>query len=272
MHLPNERWIELGRGSDADIVGRLALGLRLGAGYTRSRWRRVAALLSRCAIVTEHRGEPNYPPGTRYHWTLVWDRPATDATATCYARQARLASALAEFAAEEPPAFGVDLTVVVDDERYVLVVGPDRRWFSVDLLSDYRTRADAAPAEGLRYRERLVVGSKVRASVAMMGGVKPGAVGIVYEVYDRSGREGESEGYGIIFGSGDYDGFSPDDIDNFVELTGEVAEAYRSYHFANVGRLARDFGDPSAFFLAADAPLQHVLRNSADLDGSRYSW
>ena len=37
------------------------------------------------------------------------------------------------------------------------------------------------------------------------------------------------------------DGFSPDDVDRFLELTGKVCPEVAGYRFANVTQLARDF-------------------------------
>jgi len=61
--------------------------------------------------------------------------------------------------------------------------------------------------------------------------------GICYEVYELAGRPGWS----FIFESGRYDGFSPEDVDTFLEVTGEVCQEVADYSFTNVGQLCRDF-------------------------------
>ena len=64
-----------------------------------------------------------------------------------------------------------------------------------------------------------------------------GEVGVCYEVYQLAGRTG----YSFIFESGRYDGFSPGDIQMFLDLTGRVCEAVADYRFRNVTQLMRDF-------------------------------
>ena len=64
-----------------------------------------------------------------------------------------------------------------------------------------------------------------------------GEVGVCYELYTL----GDRPGYGFIFERGGYDGFSPRDVETFLELTGVVLPSIASYEFENVGRLKRDF-------------------------------
>ncbi len=64
-----------------------------------------------------------------------------------------------------------------------------------------------------------------------------GEIGVCYEVYELEGRPG----YSFIFETGRHDGFSPDDVALFLDVTGRVCEAVAGYAFENVGKLARDF-------------------------------
>lgn len=64
-----------------------------------------------------------------------------------------------------------------------------------------------------------------------------GERGVCYEVYDLGGRPGRS----FIFESGRYDGFSPDDVDTFLEVTDTVCSETANYRFTNVWRLCQDF-------------------------------
>ena len=41
--------------------------------------------------------------------------------------------------------------------------------------------------------------------------------------------------------SGRYDGFSPADVNTFLEVTGTVCQAVANYPFTNVWRLCQDF-------------------------------
>ena len=61
--------------------------------------------------------------------------------------------------------------------------------------------------------------------------------GVCYEVYQLGGRPG----YSILFESGRYDGFSPQDVELMLEATGQVCREVADYSFTNVTRLARDF-------------------------------
>ena len=67
----------------------------------------------------------------------------------------------------------------------------------------------------------------------------PGERGVVYEAYGLAGRLGCS----IVFESGRHDGFSPCEVDFFLDVTGEVCEALAGYRFANAHRLYVDFGN-----------------------------
>lgn len=64
-----------------------------------------------------------------------------------------------------------------------------------------------------------------------------GEIGVCYEVYELSGRPG----YSFIFENGGYDGFSPDDVEQFLEVTNEVISSIADYEFKNVTSLVRDY-------------------------------
>jgi hypothetical protein len=77
-----------------------------------------------------------------------------------------------------------------------------------------------------------------------------GERGVCYEVYKLGGRPG----YSIIFQAGGYDGFSPDDVEIFLDVTGRVCPAVADYRFSNVNRLASDFEEGP--FAAAFPPMK----------------
>ena len=58
--------------------------------------------------------------------------------------------------------------------------------------------------------------------------------GICYNVYNLSNRPG----YSVIFENGEYDGFSPDECNRFLE---EVMDTPFTYNFTNVMKLSRDY-------------------------------
>jgi len=60
---------------------------------------------------------------------------------------------------------------------------------------------------------------------------------VCYEVYTLGGRPG----YSFIFEKGRYDGFSPEDVDMFLNVTDSVCEKVADYQFTNVTRWLRDF-------------------------------
>jgi hypothetical protein len=64
-----------------------------------------------------------------------------------------------------------------------------------------------------------------------------GERGVCYEVYQLGGRQG----YGIIFEGGRHDGFSPEDVAMFLDVTDQVCPAVTGYQFTNVSRLLDDF-------------------------------
>jgi hypothetical protein len=95
----------------------------------------------------------------------------------------------------------------------------------------------------------IEVGSQVIAKRAS-GVNTAGERGVCYEVYQLGGRPG----YSIIFERGGYDGFSPDDVEMFLTVTGQHCPAVADYHFSNVLRLQRDFEEGR--FAAAFPPVK----------------
>ncbi len=65
---------------------------------------------------------------------------------------------------------------------------------------------------------------------------EPGTIGVCYEEYNL----GEPGAGSVIFPNGQYDGFSPDDQELFLEEVGFNAEI-SNYNFTNVMQLSRDF-------------------------------
>ena len=60
--------------------------------------------------------------------------------------------------------------------------------------------------------------------------------GVCYEVYELEDRAG----YSFIFEKGGYDGFSPEDVETYLHVTGEQSAALARYQFKNEGRLSAD--------------------------------
>jgi hypothetical protein len=82
----------------------------------------------------------------------------------------------------------------------------------------------------------LQVGSQVIAK-RVTAVCDTGERGVCYETYELDGRPGWS----FIFESGRYDGFSPDEVATFLEVTGAVCQDVADYDFKNVWRLCQDF-------------------------------
>ena len=70
------------------------------------------------------------------------------------------------------------------------------------------------------------------------GVCRAGERGVCYEVYDRGDG---TVGHGVLFERGGYDGFSPEDVELFLELTGIVVAQLEDYQFEHVGGLLRDY-------------------------------
>ena len=64
-----------------------------------------------------------------------------------------------------------------------------------------------------------------------------GEVGVCYELYGTP----DQLGYGFIFERGGYDGFSAEEVDTFLDVTGVVLLSIASYAFESVGQLKQDF-------------------------------
>ena len=83
----------------------------------------------------------------------------------------------------------------------------------------------------------MVVGTTVKLKVSCLGN-NAGALGVCYSKDNDLGRPS----YGVIFENGNYDGFSPEEVRDFLEETG-FAMSVRDYQFTNVMKLSRDFDD-----------------------------
>lgn len=79
-----------------------------------------------------------------------------------------------------------------------------------------------------------------------------GERGVVYEAYEL----GKPPGWSVIFQNGRHDGFSPSNVDFFLDVIEEVCEDLTSYKFENVLRLVDDFGR-GAFAPPALGPEGH---------------
>src|SRR5438093_1246992 len=91
-----------------------------------------------------------------------------------------------------------------------------------------------------------------------------GECGVCYEIYELGGRPG----YSFIFEHGRCDGFSPEAVAMFREVTPMVCHTVVDYQFRNVTRLLRDFAhgrcaeafpsqeQPGQTFAALDMALQ----------------
>ena len=79
----------------------------------------------------------------------------------------------------------------------------------------------------------IKVGTTCKVKSAMLN-TMPGTKGVCYDV----SSVGDRPSYGFIFEDGFYDGFSPDDLELFLELCGE---ADLEYEFRNVMLLSSDF-------------------------------
>ena len=60
---------------------------------------------------------------------------------------------------------------------------------------------------------------------------------VCYDVYDLEGRPG----YAFIFERGGFDGFSPRDVETFLEPLNVLVPSVAGYSFANVSRLVQDY-------------------------------
>lgn len=82
-----------------------------------------------------------------------------------------------------------------------------------------------------------MIGQIVKLKVALLGNPK-GTIGICYDHYTLGNRDGKS----YIFQNGEYDGFSPDEQEEFLEVIGQSSE-HSNYNFTNVMQLTRHFNN-----------------------------
>lgn len=85
-------------------------------------------------------------------------------------------------------------------------------------------------------QSKLQVGSLVTAK-RTTGICDAGERGVCYECYTFGNRPGWS----IIFESGRYDGFSPEEVDMMLTINNGVCPDINSYEFKNVLNLMDDF-------------------------------
>jgi hypothetical protein len=81
----------------------------------------------------------------------------------------------------------------------------------------------------------LKVGDIVKLKCDCLGNAE-GDQGVVFEVYHLD----ENPGVQVIFENGEYDGFSSDDQQKFLERSGHEREL-AGYKFKNVMQLSRDY-------------------------------
>ena len=81
----------------------------------------------------------------------------------------------------------------------------------------------------------MQVGTVVTLKVHCLGN-RAGSLGVCYEKYVIGGLEGHS----FIFQNGDYDGFSPDEVVELLDVVGMIYSC-AGYQFKNVIQLSRDF-------------------------------
>jgi len=84
--------------------------------------------------------------------------------------------------------------------------------------------------------------------------------GVCYEVYELEDRAG----YSFIFEKGGYDGFSPEDVETFLHVTGEQSAALADYQFKNEGRLSADHA-AGVFQPAFDLASPHAVASQGEL-------
>lgn len=87
----------------------------------------------------------------------------------------------------------------------------------------------------------LQVGSLVIAR-RTTGVCDAGERGVCYEAYTLpDGKGGRRPGWSFLFESGRHDGFSPDEVELILEITGEVCPDVADYEFQSAIRLMADF-------------------------------
>ena len=69
-----------------------------------------------------------------------------------------------------------------------------------------------------------------------------GERGVCYEEYTLpDGQGGRRPGWSFLFESGRHDGFSPDEVELMLEITGDICREVADYEFQSVMRLMADF-------------------------------
>ena len=86
-------------------------------------------------------------------------------------------------------------------------------------------------------RKEMKVGTLVKLKTALLGN-PAGTIGVCYEEYDL----GEGSAGSVIFPNGNYDGFSPQEQEKFLEVIGGHLGC-SMYEFTNVMKLSTDFQD-----------------------------
>ena len=84
----------------------------------------------------------------------------------------------------------------------------------------------------------MQVGDRVKLKTTMLGNIA-GTIGYVYEQYADFDNPSKS-GVSVIFENGEYDGFSYNEQQIFLEFL-EPTNVY--YHFKNVMKLSQDFNN-----------------------------
>ena len=114
----------------------------------------------------------------------------------------------------------------------------------------------------MRERPNLTVGSLVIAK-RKTGVCDVGERGVCYEEYTLDHRPGWS----FIFESGRHDGFSPDDVELILEITGEICPDVADYELTSVLRLRADFH--WGHFASAFQSERRATVHEADPDPAR---
>ena len=93
----------------------------------------------------------------------------------------------------------------------------------------------------MRERPNRTVGSWIFAE-RTTGVCEAGERGVCDEAYTLpDGKGGRRPGWSFLFEQGRYNGFSPDDVELILEITGEICPDVADYEFTSVLRLRADF-------------------------------
>jgi len=107
-----------------------------------------------------------------------------------------------------------------------------------DSLSWPKAREEESRNQQQEQQPQITVGSLVTAKCELESVSWAEESGVCFEVYELGNRPG----YGFIFQRGGYDGFSPDEVKRFLEVSGSVSEPVADYQFKNVSQLQADYG------------------------------